>query len=61
MMHGTPASASEPEGLIRMLSCTGELGVTRQEKKPRQHAALAAVQVDEVARFTGYTTTELID
>lgn len=35
--------------------------ISRQEKKPRKHAAPIGIPVVEVSRFTGYTTTELID
>ena len=35
--------------------------MTRQKKPPQKHAAPIGIPVDEVARFTGYTPTELID
>jgi integrase len=35
--------------------------ITLQEKRPRRHQALIGIPVDEVARFTVYTTTELLD
>lgn len=35
--------------------------LSRQNKTPRKHPAATAIPVDEVARFTGHNTTELLD